>query len=99
MDVTKPYTFIGFGAMDVTRPYKFIGVYRVWGHGNVPWVGLILEVLKMIFNFILGPPLPLGIPGEGPDCHYPKAIVGFGPIPARIRKLLIFILALSTPRQ
>ncbi len=25
MDVTKPYIFIGFGAMDVTKPYKFIG--------------------------------------------------------------------------
>ncbi len=25
MDVTKPYEFIGFGAMDVTKPYKFIG--------------------------------------------------------------------------
>ncbi len=25
MDVTKPYEFIGFGAMDVTRPYEFIG--------------------------------------------------------------------------
>ena len=25
MDVTKPYKFIGFGAMDVTQPYKFIG--------------------------------------------------------------------------
>jgi hypothetical protein len=25
MDVTKPYTFIGFGAMDVTKPYTFIG--------------------------------------------------------------------------
>ena len=25
MDVTKPYTFIGFGAMDVTKPYEFIG--------------------------------------------------------------------------
>jgi hypothetical protein len=24
MDVTKPYKFIGFGAMDVTKPYKFI---------------------------------------------------------------------------
>ena len=27
MDVTKPYKFIGFGAMDVTKPYDF---YRVW---------------------------------------------------------------------
>ena len=25
MDVTKPYKFIGFGAMAVTKPYKFIG--------------------------------------------------------------------------
>ncbi len=25
MDVTKPYKFIGFGAMDVTRPHKCIG--------------------------------------------------------------------------
>jgi hypothetical protein len=22
---TKPYKFMGFGAMDVTKPYKFIG--------------------------------------------------------------------------
>ncbi len=25
IEVTKPYRFIGFGAMDVTKPYKFIG--------------------------------------------------------------------------
>ncbi len=25
MDITKPYNFVGFGAMDVTKPYKFIG--------------------------------------------------------------------------
>ncbi len=25
MDVTKPYEFIGFGAMDVIKPYEFIG--------------------------------------------------------------------------
>ena len=24
MDVTKPYEFIGFGAMDVTKPHEFI---------------------------------------------------------------------------
>ncbi len=29
MDITKPYKFIGFGAMDVTKPHKFI---RFWGH-------------------------------------------------------------------
>ncbi len=25
MDATKPYKFIGFGTMDATKPYKFIG--------------------------------------------------------------------------
>ena len=25
MNVTKPYQFIGFGAMDGTKPYEFIG--------------------------------------------------------------------------
>ncbi len=53
----------------------------------------------MFFNFCLGPPLPRGVPEEGPDCHFPKEIVGFGPIPARILGFLIFILALSTARQ
>ena len=44
MDVTKPYKFIGFGAMDVTKSYKCIGFgamdvtkpyefHMVWGHG------------------------------------------------------------------
>ena len=25
VDITKPYKFIGFGAIDITKPYKFIG--------------------------------------------------------------------------
>ncbi len=25
MEVTKPHKFIGFGAMEVTKPYQFIG--------------------------------------------------------------------------
>jgi hypothetical protein len=25
MVVTKPYEFVGFGAMSVTKPYEFIG--------------------------------------------------------------------------
>ncbi len=45
---------------------------------------LFLAVLKIIFNFVLGPPLPRGVPGEGPECHVPKEIAGVGPIPARI---------------
>jgi hypothetical protein len=37
MDATKPYEFIGFGAMDATKPYKFIvfvwpsGFLEAWG--------------------------------------------------------------------
>ena len=29
MDVTKPYEFIWFGAMDVTKPYEFIWIEAV----------------------------------------------------------------------
>ncbi len=62
-----------------------------------------LAVLKIIFYFVLAPPPPPhppppGVPGEGPDCHFPKVIVGFGFIPARIRGFLIFMLSLSTAR-
>ena len=32
MEVTKPYEFIGFGAMDVTKPYEFIGFGASFGH-------------------------------------------------------------------
>ncbi len=44
IDVTKPYKFIGFGAMDATKPYKFIGFgamdvtkpYKYLGFGAPP---------------------------------------------------------------
>ena len=32
---SKPYEFIGFGAMDVTKPYKFIGFGDI--HGPKPY--------------------------------------------------------------
>ena len=35
MDVTKPYEFIGFGAMAVTKPYEFIGFGVMEGYGLV----------------------------------------------------------------
>ncbi len=34
MDVTKPYKFIGFGAMEVTKSYKFIGFGAMGGEGD-----------------------------------------------------------------
>ncbi len=51
---------------------------------------LVVAVLKMIFNCCSWPPPPPGVPGEGPDCHFPREVVGFGPIPARIRYFLIW---------
>ncbi len=37
MDVTKPYKFIGFGAIDVTKPYKFIGFGAIDALGQRPF--------------------------------------------------------------
>ena len=39
MDVTKPYEFIGFGAMDVTKPYKFIGFGAMDGTKPYEFIG------------------------------------------------------------
>ncbi len=51
-----------------------------------------------MFDFARGQ-TPPEVPGEGPDCHFPEEVKGFGPVPARIRggqrMCLIFILALS----
>ena len=44
MDVTKPYKFIWFGAMDVTKPYKFIG----FGAMDVTLVGSYLKYVYLI---------------------------------------------------
>ncbi len=33
MDVAKPYEFMGFGAMDATKPYEFIGFGAM--HGRI----------------------------------------------------------------
>ncbi len=39
MDVTKPYEFIGFGAMDVTKPYEFIGFGAMDGPKPYKFIG------------------------------------------------------------
>ncbi len=49
-----------------------------------------LAVLKTIFNFVLGRPSSGRSGGESEDCHVPKEIEGFGPIPARTRGGYIF---------
>ena len=57
------------------------------------------KCLTSFVFFSCPPPLPRGVPGEGPDCHFPKDIAGFGPIPARFRIFLILFLALGTARS
>ena len=49
-----------------------------------------LDLLKTVFNFGLGPLVPTGVPGEGPDTHFPEEIMGLVPIPARIRGVIYF---------
>ncbi len=58
--------------------FTFVSVYIYICTSDYP------AVLKTIFNFGLGNPLPRGVPGQGPDCHFPKEIGGFadsGPDP------------------
>ncbi len=50
---------------------------------------LISLLFKGVFYVVLVSPPPEGS-GEGPDCHFPGEICGFGPIPARIRGKLTF---------
>ena len=59
---------------------------------------MYLVVLKTIFNFVLGHPLPRGVPG-GPDCHLPPQLGGWGqfrPGSGGSDIFLIYILASST---
>ncbi len=39
-------------------------------------------------------PVPWEVPGDGPGCHFPGEIEGFGPVPARIRGANIFMFRL-----
>jgi hypothetical protein len=42
------------------------------------------------FHVFLGPPLPWGVPGEGPDYNVPHDIEGSGPIPLRAPNVCLF---------
>ncbi len=45
MHVTKPYEFIGFGAMHVTKPYEFIGFGAM--HVTKPYESIGLGAMVM----------------------------------------------------
>ncbi len=42
--------------------------------GLHPLNGLV--AIKKILNFVLGPPSPRGVPGEGPECRFPMLVWG-----------------------
>ena len=47
MEVTKPYEFIGFGAMEVTKPYEFIGFGAMEVTNTYEFIGFgAMEVTK-----------------------------------------------------
>ncbi len=57
-------------------------------------------MLRKIFKFVLVPPSPWGVPGEGPDCHFlrePLVWADSGPDPGR-NVPSIFIVASSADR-
>ncbi len=61
-----------------------------WATSDYHIAPLTQLYLKTLFILFLSP-LALGGPGDGPDCHFPKEIVGVGPIPARIRGETFFL--------
>ncbi len=56
MDATKPYEFIGFGAMDATKPYEFIG----FGAMDAP--KLFAPVRVQVLGLRPAPPGRRGLP-------------------------------------
>ncbi len=67
MDVTKPYKFIGFGALDVTKPYKFIRFGA-------------LDVTKP-YTFIGLGAMDLAVLGAKIKIRNPRIRAGIGPKP------------------
>ena len=61
MDVTKPYEFIGFGAMDVTKPYEFIGFGAMDVTKPCEFIG---------FGAMAHKELVPGLPGAGPQLYF-----------------------------
>ena len=61
--------FIGFAFVKARQTNGWEAV-RLPCNYHAALVQHYLAVLKMIFIFVLGPPLPRGVPGEGPDCHF-----------------------------
>ncbi len=52
IDVTKPYEFIGFGAIDVTKPYEFIGCCSLFIPASGPRAANVLGAVRKRCTFV-----------------------------------------------
>ncbi len=80
--LTKPYKFIGFGAMDVTKPYKFIGFEAMDVTKPYQCIGLVTVVHGSGGSFLTA----LGLPASrgGTTSRLPPAPPSEGPAGAGI---------------
>ncbi len=70
MDVTKPYEFIGFGAMNVTKPYKFIG----FGAMAVTWSPMHFSRTVVIRLHSWAPTGGAGAVSDGSDGYHGQPV-------------------------
>ncbi len=58
MDATKPYEFIGFGAMDATKPYEFIGFRALFDRAlletDTNYLRPMVQMLQNVCFLVLG---------------------------------------------
>ncbi len=54
MDVTKPYKFIGFGAMGVAKPHKFIGLGAMDATKPYKFIRFGANLLSLLIHFHSG---------------------------------------------
>ncbi len=80
MDVTKPYKYIGLGAMDVTKPYTFIGFgpWRTSGRGPGPLGEVSGGVPEAPGEAPEARGSPLKAPRESPGAPVPSCDISWG---------------------
>ncbi len=67
MDVTKPYEFIWFGALDVAKPYEFIGFGALDVTKPYEFIGFRMPLFKLkMFQLALNRPVCGARVSKGP---------------------------------
>ncbi len=105
MDVTRPYKFIGLGAMDVTKPHKFIGCWALDATKTYKFIGCGPMDVAKPYRFIGSRmyPQPPGPPRcrltEGRSSHGCLDVVLQAPSPAERKSAQHHLLVASIPRN